>query len=170
MIVPLNSNLAGLFLLSIIMTQLLDSTIKKKTIDDGFSNIQDRIRHFFIDGLIVMITSALILALLDIIFIEIRETNRLALGIIILIVYTIYYTSLEYFFGFTIGKFFNKTRVVTQDREDKPTFSQILIRTITRTIPIGFVTIATPYKGALHDVLSKTITIRIKRKKFVETT
>ncbi|MDG1333595.1 MAG: RDD family protein [Crocinitomicaceae bacterium] len=149
------------------MTDLLDSTIKKKTVHDGFSNIQDRVRHLFIDGLIVMISSALILALLDILFLEIRDTNRLALSIIVLIVYMIYYSTFEFYVGFTIGKLLNKTRVINID-DSKPTFQQILIRTLTRLIPFGFITILTPYKGALHDLFSKTRTIRIKKKKFVE--
>lgn len=150
------------------MSDLLDSTIKKKTVQDGFTNIQDRIRHLLIDGLIVMIISALIRTLVEITHLLTQEEIRMVgATAITLSVYILYYTTLEFYFGFTIGKLLNKTRVINLD-ESKPRFVQIVIRTLTRPIPIGFVTIATPYKAALNDLFSKTRTIRIKKKKFVE--
>jgi len=149
------------------MLDLLDSTVKKATVNDGFCNMQDRIRHFFIDGLIVLIVSALIHALIEKAFVfHSGNSYNLTIILIRLGVYSLYYTLMEYFIGYTLGKLINKTRVVSLNNE-KPTFSAISIRTITRLIPIGFVMIATPYRAFLHDILSKTRTMRIKKKNVI---
>jgi uncharacterized RDD family membrane protein YckC len=147
------------------LSDLLDSTVKKENVHDGFSNLQDRIRHIFIDGLIVLIVSALIRSLVEMgNFFETREIFKLAVIGIMLTTYSLYYSLLEFYFGFTIGKLLNKTRVVSLNTKGKPNFSQVLIRTLTRLIPIGFVTIVTPYRATVHDLFSKTRTIRIKKK------
>lgn len=150
------------------MNDLLDSSVKKKTVQDGFATIQDRVRHFYIDGLIVLITSVnVLLSLPDGRHSESLKLDNFTFTTILLIVYFLYYTLLEYFFGFTLGKLINKTRVVNLD-SSKPSFIQILIRTSARLIPFGFITNLSPYGAALHDLFSKTRTIRFKKKYVVE--
>ncbi len=147
------------------MSELLDSTVKKVTVHDGFTNLQDRIRHFFIDGLIVLTLSLFIQKIVELgIGFESHERHSNTLVLIRLMTYMLYYSLMEYFLGYTLGKWLNKTRVVSIN-ENKPTFGQILIRTITRLIPIGFLTIFSPYTAFLHDLLSQTRTMRIKKKK-----
>lgn len=153
----------GLFL-ALNMTDLLDSTIKKVTVHDGFSNLPDRIRHIFVDGLILTQLSTLIQTTVGIRDIFPSYLSRAKTELLLLFsVYLLYYLLMEYFFGFTLGKWLNKTRVVSISQH-KPTFRQILIRTISRLIPIGFVTLFTPYKAFLHDILSETRVMRIRKK------
>ena len=79
-----------------------------------------------------------------------------------IIVYFSYYLVLESLFSLTTGKFFNKVRVVTIEKE-KPTFGQVLLRSIMRLIPFGFIIFYTPHNRALHDLLSNTWVGRIKK-------
>lgn len=53
------------------------------------------------------------------------------LGIVII---SFYYIPLEYFTGRTLGKLITGTKVINADGE-KPTFNQILLRTLARTVP-----------------------------------
>lgn len=64
-----------------------------------------------------------------------------------------YFYGLELSIGRTVGKMITKTRVVT-DTGDKPTTQQLLVRTISRFIPLEPVL----YIGGawLHDSLSHT--------------
>lgn len=150
------------------MTELLDSSVRKTTVNDGPSNLMDRIRHFYIDGFLVFFVSiTLLLSLTTARFRLSGENDNLLTLLILFIVYAMYYTSLEFLFGFTIGKFLNKTRLMSQN-ELKPTIKQVLIRTFTRLIPFGFLTMLTPYNAPLHDLLSKTNVVRRKKKYVVE--
>lgn len=146
------------------MTDLLDSTIKKVTIHDGFSNLPDRLRHIFVDGLILTLLSILIQTTVGIRDIFPYYLSRATTELLLLFsVYFLYYLLMEYFFGFTFGKWLNKTRVVSINHL-KPSFRQILLRTISRPIPIGFLTLFTPYRAFIHDILSETRVMRIRKK------
>lgn len=75
--------------------------------------------------------------------------------------YFIYYLTFEYAFGKTVGKFITKTKVVSSENLTRPTFIQILIRTISRIIPFYFISYLMTGKG-MHDHFSKTILIKSK--------
>jgi len=72
-----------------------------------------------------------------------------------ILLYYVYYFVFEFFFGQTIGKMITKSKVVNVENGEKPYFSRILIRTLSRLIPIDFL----PYlfsSNGIHDILSKT--------------
>ena len=150
------------------MTDLLDSSIRKKIVHDGFANFMDRVRHFYIDGIIVLIVAFTIRSLvLDRSYFNSGEKDQNIAIAITFLIYALYYTLLEYFVGFTLGKLLNKTRIISLEGT-KPSFFQIILRTISRLIPFGFMALLTPYQAALHDLLSKTRMVRIKKKYVVD--
>ncbi|MGK7391089.1 MAG: RDD family protein [Candidatus Cyclobacteriaceae bacterium M2_1C_046] len=79
--------------------------------------------------------------------------------IIILPTFWAYYIFSEYIFQRTLGKMLTKSKVVTLNG-DKPTFKQILIRTLSRNIPFEYLSYLITVKG-IHDKLSNTRVIKI---------
>lgn len=73
--------------------------------------------------------------------------------------YFVYYFIFEFSFGQTIGKMITKTKVVSDNSKLKPSFIQVLIRTLVRIIPIYFLSQFFIGKG-LHDLFSKTVLIK----------
>jgi hypothetical protein len=71
------------------------------------------------------------------------------------IIYFLYYFLQEYFFNKTIGKFITKTEIITDYKNKKYYFFQILIRTITRLIILDIFSYLFTNKG-LHDLCAKT--------------
>jgi uncharacterized RDD family membrane protein YckC len=69
-------------------------------------------------------------------------------------IFWMYYLVLEFFIQKTIGKMITRTKVVTVTGE-KPTFIQILIRTLSRCIPFEYLAYLFSVIG-LHDRLSST--------------
>lgn len=72
-----------------------------------------------------------------------------------ILLYYLYYFILELTLGQTIGKMITKTKVVNTENKEKPNFTRILTRTISRLIPIDFLTYLFSSNG-IHDILSKT--------------
>src|SRR5262245_45459412 len=60
-----------------------------------------------------------------------------AIPIIVLPIFWGYYILAEYFFQRTLGKLLTRTKVVTKTG-DKPTFGQIVGRTLSRSIPFEY--------------------------------
>lgn len=124
------------------------------------SNIQDRLRHFVIDFiLIVAMTIALRSIILSARFDGMNHTAVLDL-VALSAIYFSYFVFLEFQFGLTIGKYFNKTRVVNEEQE-KPNLQAVIIRAIIRPIPFQFILRLLPFNRTLHDYLSKTWVVRI---------
>jgi uncharacterized RDD family membrane protein YckC len=75
------------------------------------------------------------------------------------ILYFLYYTILEAFFGKTFGKFITRTKVIQKDGS-KPKFISVIWRTLGRWIPFDW---ASFFIGARpvgwHDGVSKTMVI-----------
>ncbi len=69
-----------------------------------------------------------------------------------------YYILSEFLWQRTIGKLLTKTKVVTISG-DKPTFLQILGRTLSRSIPFEYLSYFVSMSG-IHDRLSGTRVIR----------
>ncbi len=65
-----------------------------------------------------------------------------------------YYILTEFFFQRTLGKLLTGTKVVTKTG-DKPTFGQILGRTLSRSIPFEYLSFLVSENG-IHDRLSGT--------------
>ena len=129
---------------------------------DGFTNSWDRMRHFVIDGGIIVTTSMLIHYQLYKKYIATSEELDYPVGLSILfVIYLGYYIIFETVKGRTLGKMVNKTLVVTFDLE-RPNIKQVTIRTLLR-FPLALIwnrILVAP----LHDVFSKTRVIRIKKR------
>lgn len=74
------------------------------------------------------------------------------------LMYVGYYCILEGVYGRTVGKMLTGTKVVTEEGK-KPSFSQIIGRTLGRLIPFEFITFLSTRPIGLHDSLSKTVLI-----------
>lgn len=73
------------------------------------------------------------------------------------LVFILYYTIFEHFFGKTIGKFITKTKVVKKDGS-KPAFLNTLGRNAARLIPFDALTYLFSERG-LHDQASNTYVV-----------
>jgi uncharacterized RDD family membrane protein YckC len=80
------------------------------------------------------------------------------LGFIIIL---IYYVLFEATTGRTPGKYLTGTKVVTLDGK-KPSFGQIIIRTLCRFIPFEPFSCLGTYPRGWHDRISKTMVVRVK--------
>ena len=87
----------------------------------------------------------------------IEDANDLLLGIIIVL---LYYVPLESIFGRTIAKFITRTKVVTVSG-DKPSFGNILGRTLCRFIPFEAFSFLGGEAVGWHDSISKTRVIDV---------
>lgn len=143
---------------------LLDNNeVERKFKINGLATEMDRFRNLFLDSLLILLLFLIVYFNITIPMFNEGEEKKLGLVLITLgIVYFSYYLTLESLFALTIGKFFNKVRVITIHRE-RPTFGQVLLRSVIRLIPFSFVTFYTPHNRTLHDLLSKTWVVRIKK-------
>ncbi|NQX86663.1 MAG: RDD family protein [Flavobacteriaceae bacterium] len=108
-----------------------------------------RLYNFLIDSIIFFIIVLVFSTLLK------EYIERQNLKYLMILLYYLYYFILELTIGQTIGKIITKTRVVNIDNSEKPNFIKILIRTISRLIPIDFLSYLFSSNG-IHDILSKT--------------
>ena len=108
-----------------------------------------RLYNFLIDSIIFFIIVIVFSILLK------EYVERQNLKYLMILLYYLYYFILELTIGQTIGKMVTKTRVVNSNNSEKPNFTKILIRTISRLIPIDFLSYLFSSNG-IHDILSKT--------------
>lgn len=108
-----------------------------------------RFYNFLIDA-ITFYSIVILVSLLVKDYVE-RDT----LKYIMILFYYLYYLSLEYFFGQTIGKMITKTKVIDVKTKKEASFKSLLIRTLSRLIPIDFLSYFISSNG-IHDLLSKT--------------
>lgn len=88
------------------------------------------------------------------------QDNRLLDYVYGFIIGTIYYSFFEGFTGRSIGKFFTKTKVVTEDGE-RPDFGTIFIRSMCRYIPFDAFSFLGSNASGWHDRFSKTTVVTI---------
>jgi len=112
-------------------------------------NIKIRLLNFIIDSILFFI----IVIVFSLLFKNIVEKEHLKIFMIFL--YYFYYFIFEYFIGQTIGKMITKTKVVNMNDDEKPNLIKITIRTLSRLIPIDFLSYLFMSNG-IHDLLSKT--------------
>tara|TARA_B100000768_G_scaffold34234_1_gene32790 strand:- start:31135 stop:31527 length:393 start_codon:yes stop_codon:yes gene_type:complete len=108
-----------------------------------------RLYNFLIDSILFYIIILVISILLK------EYVERQNLKYLMILFYYLYYFILELTIGQTIGKIITKTRVVTVDNNEKPSFTKIFVRTISRLIPIDLISYLFSSNG-IHDSLSKT--------------
>lgn len=107
----------------------------------------------------LLIDSAVYLVFVFVITLIVKSMiSRENLYWILIGVYYCYYLILETITGQTIGKYFTKTKVVSND-ETKSSFGKILIRTILRMIPFDCFSYLAFSQG-IHDKYSQTKLIK----------
>jgi len=74
---------------------------------------------------------------------------------VMIAVYYLYYFIFEWTTGQTVGKMITKTKVVNSSTDMKPGILRTLIRTLSRLIPIDFLSYLFSSNG-MHDWISKT--------------
>jgi len=132
---------------------------------DGLSNLMDRVRHCAVDVVTIIVLTHLVSEIISyFVGVQHHPQRHGYFWIIFSCIYFPYYILLEFFWLKTLGKFFNKT-IVMNENERRPTFIQILIRSIIRPTILGTFLIESNYNRTLHDLLSRTYTIRIKKLK-----
>jgi len=78
------------------------------------------------------------------------------------VLFFLYYFVFEYFMGQTPGKMITKTKVESTSGTTKNYFLKILIRTITRFIPIDILSHLFTSRG-LHDIFSMTTIVKVNK-------
>ncbi|TJY37411.1 RDD family protein [Pontimicrobium aquaticum] len=112
-------------------------------------NKRTRLYNFLIDSMVFFIIVSLSSILLK------NYVEREDLKYIMILMYYFYYFIFELTIGQTIGKMITKTKVVDIEDNKSPSFSRIFIRTLSRLIPIDFLSYLFKSNG-IHDILSKT--------------
>ncbi len=112
-----------------------------------------RLGNLLIDSVVIVIFIMLSSYLLR----DIVSQDQMKIGGIVF--YYVYYFVMEYTFGQTIGKIFTKSKVVDVNNKGHPKFIQIFIRTLSRLIPVDFVSYLFNKQG-IHDYFSKTKLIK----------
>ena len=115
-----------------------------------------RLIGFIIDYIIILIIYSLTLYLILQVY-EVRLDKLFNSNLIIVPFYVFYYFIQEYIFNTSIGKSIFKLRVVSAINGDKPTLTQIIIRSFTRLLPIDLFFFFTKRPIGLHDIVSKTV-------------
>ena len=103
-----------------------------------------------------LIDSAVFFVIVLLFYILLKDTlSEENLKYIMISVYYLYYFIMEWTIGQTVGKMITKSKVVIADTDERPSASNILIRTLCRLIPVDFFTYLFIPTG-IHDKLSKT--------------
>lgn len=92
----------------------------------------------------------------------IETEGRLADYIFGTIILIIYYIIIETFTARSIGKYITKTKVVLYDGS-KPTFNEILVRTLCRVIPFEALSFLGEDGKGWHDSISKTYIVDVAK-------
>jgi len=112
-----------------------------------------RLWNFLIDSIVIVVCIMLASYFLK----DIVSQEQMKIGGIIF--YYVYYFVMESTLGQTIGKIFTKSKVVDVKNKGRPKFIQIFIRTLSRLIPVDFVSYLFNKQG-IHDYFSKTKLIK----------
>jgi|GEM_PF-877425 len=119
-------------------------------------SLKSRIIHFLIDTVVFFLISVIFLVLNNNFF-STDLIKQILLGL-----YFVNYFLFEYFLGKTPGKYLTGFRVADVDSDHRPTFWQVLLRTLGRVIPLYFFSYFITGKG-LHDHISNTYLIQNKK-------
>ncbi len=129
------------------------------------ASLGQRFLNHIIDIIVFYILSVLVILLIssfvgtDWIMNEDNVFNKLNQYFILISIYTIYYSTMEYKFGKTIGKFITKTKVVTENSLP-PTYNTCFFRSIVRIIPFEPISILFDQTQAWHDRWTKTYVVK----------
>ncbi len=138
-------------------------------LDGKLATQGQRLANYLIDYLFLIGFGAIIGAVLGVLLsylapqhlYVLEQDNRILDYVFGLVIGIIYYSFFEGFTGRSIGKFFTKTKVVTEDGE-RPDFGTIVIRSFCRYIPFNhFSFLGNSNEPGWHDRFSKTRVIEI---------
>lgn len=129
-----------------------------------------RFANYFIDRIVLLGLGGLFGALLGALWmviapeqyydLEMALENKIIQYLFGFVIGFIYYSFIESVSGRSIGKFFTKTKVVTEDGE-RPDVSTILLRSICRFIPFEAFSFLGGEPRGWHDTISKTRVVDI---------
>ncbi|QCW99178.1 RDD family protein [Aggregatimonas sangjinii] len=150
--------------------------LKKRTEEDAILSSVDskvasqgqRFANYLIDqifviglGLLFGLMIGILAEFIDPVFLSfLYEDNRLIEWLLGSVLAIIYYSFFEGVTGRSIGKFFTKTKVVTEDG-DRPNFSVVLTRSLCRCIPFNAFSFLANDGVGWHDKFSGTRVIEI---------
>ena len=151
-----------------ILKERLELKEAARTIDSRIASQGQRFANYIIDQFFIFGLGALIGAGLVLLgeflnpgfFVFLDEENRLVDWLFGSILSIIYYAFFEGFTGRSLGKFFTKTEVVTEEG-DRPGFLVIFTRSICRCIPFNALSFLANNGVGWHDTLSKTRVVEI---------
>ena len=124
-----------------------------KTSDKG-----SRVGNFIIDTIIILIIYLIIIIVSVFIFPNFTNNHVIELELLVILIFLSYYISLEGFYGRTLGKMLNKTKVVDL-YANKPSFLKIILRTIFRFFPLWPMVFLFGF-SCFHDVISGTRVVK----------
>ena len=112
-----------------------------------------RFLNFIIDSLVFLV----IVVSASFVFRNLVEQDDMKIYSIVF--YCAYYFLFELLSGRTIGKMITGTKVVDKASKEDPSFIQILLRTLSRLIPVDYISYLFRSNG-IHDYLSSTQLIK----------
>lgn len=89
------------------------------------------------------------------IFLQIFLNGKIPANLILVLIYIIYYLTLEYCIGQTLGKLVTNS-IVLDLKKNKPSFFRILLRTFLRFNPFDTISYLFGQEQGTHDILSRT--------------
>lgn len=119
------------------------------------ANWKLRILNYIIDTLSIVIIFYLSLQLLTVLAKYIPFEFTIDFSFLLLIIFVIYYLTLETLTGKTIGKLFTHTIVVNSDG-NRPNIKQVILRTIMRVFTIEVLSFLSHNPLGWHDRISGT--------------
>jgi len=120
-----------------------------------------RLINYIVDIGCILLVFYVILRILPYMLKYLPFDFEMDLNIILVVVYLIYFILLESINGRTIGKYFTNTKVVGANG-NKPSFGNIIIRTLVRLTTIDALSYLSERPIGWHDSISKTEVIEIK--------
>ena len=120
-----------------------------------------RLINYIVDIVSILLVFYIILRILPYTLKYLPFDFEIDLNIILLVVYLIYFIFLESINGRTVGKYFTNTKVVGANG-NKPSFGNIIIRTLVRLTTIDALSFLSERPIGWHDSISKTEVIEIK--------
>jgi len=151
-----------------ILRMKMDDHNASKTIDEKLASQGKRFANFLIDQLFLLGLAMIIGTIIGIVLVYyfpsyihvLDEENKFRDYLLGFVIALIYYSFFEGFTGRSLGKFFTKTKVITEDGK-KPGFGAIFIRSLCRHIPFDHFSFLGHDSVGWHDKFSKTRVVEI---------
>lgn len=122
----------------------------------------NRLINYIIDTICIVLIYWLIIRSLPNILQIVPFDFEFDIGVILLLIFVLYYVLLESIFNRTAGKLITRTRVISSMQNQRPTFWQILIRTFVRLFFIEVFSFFTKNPHGWHDKASNTEVVTVK--------